>query len=45
MSDEEMVDQEMAQSQQVEDLKARLRGMTVDEKDEIINALVCQEDF
>jgi hypothetical protein len=44
-SDEEMVDQEMAQSQQVEDLKARLRGMTIDEKDEIIDALVCQENF
>ena len=44
-SDEEMVDQEMAQSQRVEELKMKLRGMTVDEKDEIIDALVCQENF
>ena len=44
-SDKEMVDQEMAQSQWVGELKMKLRGMTVDEKDEIIDGLVCQENF
>ncbi len=45
MADEGMVDQEKAQPQRVEDLMTRLRGMTVDEKDEVIDALVCQENF
>ena len=45
MADEGMVDQEKAQPQRVEDLMTRLRGMTVDEKDEVIDTLVCQENF
>jgi len=45
VADEGMVDQEKAQPQRVEDLMTRLRGMTVDEKDEVIDTLVCQENF
>ena len=42
---DKIVDQESTKPQRVEDLIMRLRGMTVDEKDEVINALVCQENF
>jgi hypothetical protein len=45
MPNDNIADQESTKPQRVEDLMTRLRGMTVEEKDEVIDALVCEENF
>jgi len=45
MLNDKIADQESTKPQRVGDLMMRLRGMTVEEKDEVINALVCEENF
>jgi hypothetical protein len=45
MPNDKIADQELTKPQRVEDLMTRLRGMTVEEKDEVIDALVCKENF